>query len=234
MIPKIIHYIWIGDKPIPTEYQKFINDWPNKLSGFEIKLWNQDTYKLGLNKFAEEAAYYGKWAFVSDYMRFRILYEYGGIYLDIDEKVIKSLDTFLNDSIIIGQEPGNRLQAGVLGAEAGHYILKAILEHYDKLSFDPNNTSKYIIGDQIYTVLRSIFPSLILSDSIEHIGDGVVIYPSRFFCPDLATLNNYDETYTVHLPNASWLGWSNRTKVRIYKYAMNFKLVRLLYTKLFR
>lgn len=234
MIPKIIHYIWIGEKPIPKEYHNFIDEWPLKLPGFTFKLWDEESYELGLNDFALKAFASCKWAFVSDYMRIRILYEYGGIYLDIDEKIIKSLECFCENEVFFGQEPGFRLQAGVLGCEPHHQILKAILDYYDTLEFDPHKTSQYIIGDVIYSVLLKLYPELKLSDQPQNLGEGILIYPSKYFCPDLAMLNDLKYAYTIHLPNASWLNWRHRMKIKIYKTLMQISICRKIYSIIFR
>ena len=230
MIPKKIHYIWFGNNPIPDEYAKYIAEWKEKMPDYEFQLWNEDNYTLGYNNFAEAAKADKAWAFVSDYIRLKVLYEWGGIYLDTDEKVLQPFDCFLNHSVFFGQETGYRLQAGVIGCEPRSPMIKSILEHYDTMIYTPTcNKNNLIIGDQIYAVLKAKHPELQLSDDPIYLSDGISIYPSRYFCPDLATLHITPTSYTIHIPNGSWLTWQNRIRTRIYKLIVSNTITRRLY-----
>ena len=84
MIPKIIHYCWFGGKELPKEYQNYINGWKKLCPDYEIIEWNETNYDINKNQYAKQAAEAGKWSFVSDYLGFDVVYEYGGIYLDTD------------------------------------------------------------------------------------------------------------------------------------------------------
>ena len=91
MIPKIIHYIWFGDE-LPEDYQKFINHWKEVMPDYEIMGWNLNNIKVEHNEYTDNVKSY---AYLSDYYRLKILYEYGGIYLDTDVEVFKKFDEFL-------------------------------------------------------------------------------------------------------------------------------------------
>ena len=58
---------------------------------YEIKEWNESNFDVYANAYVEEAYRLKKYAFVSDYARFLVLYKYGGIYFDIDVEVLKPL-----------------------------------------------------------------------------------------------------------------------------------------------
>jgi hypothetical protein len=94
-IPKIIHQIWIGPKPPPI---KFMNTWKEKHPNFEYILWNEDelkkrNFKMKLsNRFNQMEEINGK----ADILRWEILYQYGGIFLDADSVCIEPLDELLN------------------------------------------------------------------------------------------------------------------------------------------
>lgn len=230
MIPKIIHFIWFGKNSIPQEYLEFINEWQKMMPDYEFIKWDEDNYALGYNKFSKEAMEDNAWAFVSDYVRIKILYEYGGIYLDIDEKVLQPLDIFLEHNAFFGQEPGSRLQAGVMGCEPKSEIFKKILDHYETLSYKATiDKNKYVIGDQILQVLKTVYPELKLEDIIIPLANGIRIYPSHYFCPDLATLKITSTSYTIHYPNGSWLSWHQRLKTKLYKAIVSNILTRNIY-----
>ncbi len=96
MIPKKIHYVWIGDKQKPKFVLDCINTWKEFLSDYEIIEWNNESIKKISNNYMSEAILNKKWAFASDYIRLYALYNEGGIYLDTDVEITRSLDQFLS------------------------------------------------------------------------------------------------------------------------------------------
>ena len=91
-IPKKIHYCWFGRNPLPESAKKCIESWKKYCPEYEIIEWNEDNFDLTENRYAREAYEQKKWAFVSDYARLKIVYEQGGIYMDVDVELIKPLD----------------------------------------------------------------------------------------------------------------------------------------------
>ena len=68
-----------------------------------------------------------KWAFVSDYARFLILYRHGGIYFDTDVEVIRPIDhiTAAGASWALKKPHRHRVASGLgIGAPAGHPFYK--------------------------------------------------------------------------------------------------------------
>ena len=88
-IPKVIHYCWFGGNPLPEMALKCIESWKKFLPDYEIKEWNEKNFDLNICEYVKEAYQAKKWAFVSDYARFWILYHEGGVYFDTDVEVIK-------------------------------------------------------------------------------------------------------------------------------------------------
>ena len=103
-IPKIIHYCWFGRNPLPPMAIKCIESWKKYLPDFEIKEWNEDNFDIAINPYVEEAYHMKKYAFVSDYARFWILYNYGGLYFDIDVELLKPIDDILAKGPFMGLE----------------------------------------------------------------------------------------------------------------------------------
>ncbi|HBN5713989.1 TPA: glycosyltransferase, partial [Morganella morganii] len=87
IIPKKIHYVWVGNKPKPQLVLDCISTWEAHFPDYEIIEWNNEKFKDISNKYAEEAFANKRWAFVSDYIRLHALYHEGGIYLDTDVEV---------------------------------------------------------------------------------------------------------------------------------------------------
>ena len=88
-IPKIIHYCWFGNNPKPEIVYKCIESWKKYFPDYEIVEWNEKNYDVNKELYMQEAYSCKKWAFVSDYARFDVLYQYGGIYFDTDVEVLK-------------------------------------------------------------------------------------------------------------------------------------------------
>ena len=92
MIPHIIHYCWFGGNPLPEDAQKCIASWKKYLPGYEIKEWNESNFDVNCCPYVREAYQAKKYAFVSDYARFEVLYREGGLYFDTDVEVIRNMD----------------------------------------------------------------------------------------------------------------------------------------------
>ena len=96
MIPKKIHYCWVGGAPKPESVLVCINSWKKYCPDYEIIEWNETNYDFTKNKYMQQAYENKKWGFVPDYARLDIIYEHGGIYLDTDVEIIKSFDVAIS------------------------------------------------------------------------------------------------------------------------------------------
>lgn len=103
-IPKVIHYCWFGGNPLPDDAKRCIESWRKYCPGFEVKQWNENNFDLTSCDYVNEAYKAKKWAFVSDYARFWILYNYGGLYFDTDVELIKPIDNIIADGPFMGRE----------------------------------------------------------------------------------------------------------------------------------
>lgn len=106
MIPKIIHYCWFGGNPLPELAVKCIESWKKYCPDYEIKRWDESNFDLNCCDYVKEAYQAKKWAFVSDYARFKVLYDDGGLYFDTDVELIKPIDDILARGPFMGVEIG--------------------------------------------------------------------------------------------------------------------------------
>ncbi|WP_318564414.1 glycosyltransferase family 32 protein [Providencia stuartii] len=139
MIPKIIHYIWVGNNPKPQFVLDCIETWKQHLPDYEIMEWGNDCLETINNTYVNEAIKNKKWAFASDYIRLYALYNYGGIYLDSDVEVTQSFDRFLNLTFFSGYEQYNGKYLPItaaMGSEKGSSVVKALLSDYDNVKFE--------------------------------------------------------------------------------------------------
>ena len=89
MIPKIIHQTWKNENiPYDTFKKEWIDSWTNLNPAWEYKLWTdedilsfiEDKFPWFVNRFNE----YPKNIQRVDAFRYFVLYEYGGLYADMD------------------------------------------------------------------------------------------------------------------------------------------------------
>lgn len=213
MIPKKIHYCWFGKKPLPKLAIQCIKSWNIYLPDYEIIEWNEDNFDVNICQYTKEAYNAKKYAFVSDYARFWILYHYGGIYFDTDVEVIKSLDPIITKGPFMGCEIAEekdlwpKVASGLgLGVNKGHPIYKEILDQYNTSSFIQNESFDYTtVVHRVTEILKK--HQLRQTKEIQNC-EGITIYPPEYFCPKshlTRTLNITSNTYTIHHYDGSWL-----------------------------
>lgn len=91
-IPKTIHYCWFGKSIMPPEFRNYIHTWKAKCPDYEIIEWNERNYDISKVNYIKQAYERGLYAFVTDYVRLDVLYNYGGFYFDVDVELLKNLD----------------------------------------------------------------------------------------------------------------------------------------------
>lgn len=200
-IPKIIHYCWFGRGVKKELILKCIESWKHYLPDYHFIEWNEDNFDVNSNKYISEAYENKKWAFVSDYVRIWAVYNYGGIYLDTDVEVKKSLDIFLEHKAFTGFESWEFPFTATFGAEKGHPWLKTILDYYDDLYFLSGS-------NKLLETTNTVSVSNLITDNYgikcngkkQDTYDGLVIYPSEYFTLDTDSVINY----TTHHYDGSW------------------------------
>jgi len=217
MIPKIIHYIWLGGKPLPKIAEKCIKSWKKYCPDYEIKRWDESNLDLNKYAFAKDAYDARKFAFASDVFRTDILFNEGGIYFDIDVELIKPIDKLLEKSdCIFGFETSNLLNPGLFCASVkGNYDLERILEIYKKTKFDTNK----LINLTVCEIYTSYFEKKGLRrDNLTQEIEGTIFYASEYFGPKSLSdgkIRKTKNTVAIHHFIASWQTKSNKFKSKI-------------------
>lgn len=213
MIPKVIHYCWFGRNPLPQDAQKCIASWRKFFPDYEIKEWNEDNFDVNCISYTREAYAAKKYAFVSDYARFKVLYEQGGLYFDTDVEVIKPMDDIIERGAFMGIEvvaPGLGL-----GCNPGLGLYQSVLARYEKLHFLLDDGSFNSFAVVRITTEALLNAGLKPVNGIQNVAD-IWIYPQDYFNPlDDATgrLNITANTRSIHWYSKTWLPTSPlRTK----------------------
>lgn len=229
MIPKIIHYCWFGNKELDEKSKECIGSWKKILPDYEIVEWNDTNFNINKNDFVREAYEQGKYAFVTDYVRLYALYHYGGVYMDTDVEVVKSLDDLLVNRAFTGVERGEYCITGTLGAEQNHPWIEKLLRYYDNRPFILDNGEHDITTNTV--IITKITKELYgwrEGNKLSKLDDGIIIYPFDFLCAKNGMTNEYiitDNTYTIHHFNGSW---STNSKKVIKNYV---RLIRRIFLK---
>lgn len=217
MIPKKIHYCWFGEKELPIEYKKNIESWKKYMPTYEIIEWNENNYDYNKNEYTKTMFKEKKWAFLTDYARLDIIYNYGGIYLDTDVEVIKPFDDLLINDAFMGTECGNCINTGIgFGAIKGHEEVKKNKEKYEHLEIY-NKGELRLINCPIITTEILKEDGAKLNGQIESINK-VTIYPTEYFCPMnycTGEIKITPNTYSIHKYSMSWGTFSARKKIII-------------------
>lgn len=228
MIPKVFHYCWFGGNPLNDMAVKCIESWKRQCPDYEIVRWDENNFDLDSNTFVREAYDNKKWAFVSDYVRLWVLYNYGGIYLDADVEIIKNLDNLLSlGSVVTGYQEDITIPAALIAAESGNIWIKKLLLYYDNRHFVDNNGNLDMKTNSI------IITQLSASEFGFKIGDNritpgnVVLLPTEYLGPgkkirrlttksisrDIYDIDK-DKTYAIHHAIGSWVPETTKEKVK--------------------
>lgn len=207
-IPKIIHYCWLGRNPKPESVLKCINSWKKYCPDYEIIEWNEDNLDISSHLFSKQAYDAKAWAFATDYFRLWVVYTHGGIYLDTDVQVIRSLDPLLANHAFMGFECEERIASGLgFGAEAGSIFIREQMKMYDGLEFiNPDGTLNRAPAPEYSTKLAKSLGMTNDTGKIQHVLDAT-IYPVEYFAPkDYHTniLRLTRNTYSIHHFDATW------------------------------
>ena len=209
MIPKVIHYCWFGHNPLPEDAKRYIESWRKYCSGYEIKQWDESNFDIDCIKYVKDAYEAKKWAFVSDYARFWILYKYGGVYFDTDVEIIRPIDDILEEGAFMGMEKIGTIAPGLgMAANPGMSIYKEILEEYDKsefYKFPGVQEDENVVGKVTRIFKKHGFDSK--QNDLQYI-EGVTIYTPEYFAPmDYKTskISLTEKTRTIHHYAATWI-----------------------------
>ncbi len=226
-IPKTIHYCWFGHSPLPPLAMKCIESWRKFMPDYAIKRWDESNFNINMTDYTRAAYAAGKYAFVSDYARFYVLYHEGGLYFDTDVEIIKPLDDIIASGAFMGCEntfysnsptPSISIAPGLcLGAKAGMKFYEEIMAVYELSPFlNPDNTPDSTTVVEITTAMMRK-KGWIADGSRQRIAD-ITIYPPTFFSPKNTRTGEIElspDTRSIHHFAGSWLSDSDRLTHRL-------------------
>lgn len=208
VIPKIIHYMWLGKKEIPDILKQCIDSWKRYCPDYEIIRWDESNYDVHKNEFVSQAYDNKMYGFVPDYARIELLYEYGGIYLDTDVELIRNLDDLLYQDAFCSVEKWQVLNwGGCSGAIKGHVALIPFLDRWAKRSLVRKDGTIDNLSSGMIDTSIAIEEGYKVNGKNQTVN-GMNIYAYDYFHPyDYMSgkLEATDDTFSVHHFNGGWL-----------------------------
>lgn len=213
-VPKIIHYCWFGAGEMPEKEKTCIGTWRKFFPDYEFRLWTEENFDYKNCGFAKQAYEAGKYAFVSDYARAKVLYEYGGIYMDTDVKVLKKFPEYTAENGFMGFERRAFLGTAVLASVPKNESIRELLSYYEEHDFLQKDGSFDNIAN--VSVLTDIMKERGLVPGGEsQQAAGFDIFNREVFYPKKLSETEFrvtEETCAVHMCTNSWLSKRERKR----------------------
>lgn len=234
MIPKIIHYCWFGRGDMPELAQKCIDSWHKYMPDWEYKLWNEDNFDVNSVPYVKEAYEARKYAFVSDYVRLKALYEEGGVYLDTDVEAFKPLDDLMTYKAWGGFEGSKHLPlcTCIMASESYGFWVREMLAAYQNRHFVKEDGS-FDMTTNVQFITSIMHENGFIQNGKEQDYRDLHVLPVDYFCPRQTT-GEYlrtKNTYCDHLGLGSWSENNGGWKSRVRKFVGQKNMIRLIKLK---
>lgn len=214
-IPKVIHYCWFGGNPLPKSAEKCIKSWQKYCPDYEIKRWDESNFDINCNEYCKFCFENKKWAFLTDYIRLKVVYDNGGVYLDTDVELLKPLDDLIKDGAYMGLQNETEVATGLgFAGEKGNEFIGENMRYYEKLTDFSQLRACPIITTEL------LMPYGLKEDtgSIQKVAE-MNIYPPEYLCPKnerTGLSEKTKNTHSIHHFDASWFekSWKEGQKKR--------------------
>jgi len=190
-------------------HERCVASWKEQLPDWEIIEWNESNFPLEAT--IRESRYFRLayenriYEFIADYARLVVLHLHGGVYLDTDIELVKSLDPLLAEELFVGMPypDGNHAWAvdgAVMGSPAQHPFLATALNYYDHEYWSGHAALNELVAQPVVLAyllrkeIGAIFPRI---DPVAKIR----IYPQELFHLDKQMFHNEIVTGSVRIPD---------------------------------
>ena len=215
IIPRKLHYCWVGGKEIPDQLKRYMESWSKFCPDYEIIRWDENNYDFLKHPYMAGAYKAKKWGFVPDYARLDIVYNEGGIYLDTDVEIVKTFDVLLQDHAFFScscnlVNPGNGF-----GAIPKCSFVKELRDRYDAYDFTNRDGSLNLRVCHYYQNPVFTAKGFVLNNTYQK-RDGIVLYPSEIgdpFGPQHLYDSRTNRTRSIHRGSWSWVSKEDKEKV---------------------
>ena len=193
---------------MPEIFQEFSRGWQRLHPNWRLILWGQakelpPLVNRDLYDRASEICPGYEGQLRSDIVRYELLYQYGGVWIDTDFECLKPIDGLLDgvECFLAWNNPGKWLNNAIMGAEARHPFMERLIEGLpESVAAHPGKMPRVITGPQYLTPMWREDP------------DGITIFDKPLFYPYLWNqlkhgTSKFPDAYGVH-------HWYNRRRER--------------------
>lgn len=181
LIPKKIHQVWVGPKPVPKRVRWMMATWQELNPDWEYKLWTDadlETFGLENQKAYDQAPNYGA---KSDIFRVEILERLGGVYVDVDFECLKPLDELHHKYDfycgLLGYQ--EEIANGLIASRPHHPVLRTCIDRWKSMDcFDIEDLDE-IIATTGPKFLTNVVAQYLVQE--ENFDAPTVVFPVRYF-----------------------------------------------------
>lgn len=194
-IPKSIHYVWFGGKAMPEAMRETVAGWRRLMPDHKVIEWNESELDISGHPWMARMYAEGRYAFASDYARLLVLYKHGGIYLDTDVQLKKSLAPFMGEKCLWSFEFDSFLSTCVIATVPKHPLIGALLKEYDALA------GPVVNNDVVTRFFLREFPEFRLNNKDQRVGTDIRVVPKEYF-----VVPSFDgrKNFAVHGASNQW------------------------------
>lgn len=209
MTPKTIHLCWFSGDAYPVEIKVCLDSWKRWLPDWTIRLWDYEAAKaIGID-YVNEALEAKRWAFAADAVRFYAIYTEGGLYMDSDIFLYRSLEDIISRSgfVTTGEclNPTMErwgLQAAFFAGEKGNQYCKDVLDWYRQHHYkNPDGTAEETISPYVMAQIAERY-GFQYRDEFQDLGT-LAVFPTAYLSP-YKKWPTRPEAVGVHRIYGSW------------------------------
>lgn len=216
-VDKVIHYCWFGQKEKPESVKKMISSWKKYCPDYKIIEWNEDNSNLQECLYVKQAYENKKYAFVADYVRMKVLYEQGGVYLDTDVELTKNIDQFLENDMTISFQDDKYINTGLIITKPKNSIIKKMIEYYQTHNFVKEDMSLDMKTNVSILTDILLLHGLQANNTNQQV-EGITILTNDYFAPlnfQTRVMKKTENTHAIHWFDATWLSTNKRIQLKL-------------------
>ena len=211
---------------MPELAEKCISSWKTHSPDYEIIEINETNFDVHSHPYTSYFYKKKKYAFVSDYVRLKTIFDNGGVYMDIDVEMFKNFDSLLKYDAFFGFEFKTAVASGLgFGAVKGNNLLSEMISEYDNMKPNINGEYKQVICTKINTDVL-VHHGLETNGKTQYLENGTVaVFSSDYLNPLFwdGVLYKTENTYAKHWFNGSWITFSDKLRLKLSKYFHKIK-----------
>ena len=217
--PHIIHYCWFGHGELSDTAKRVLASWEKYAPGFEIRRCDESVFDVNCCEWTRKAYAAKKYAFVADYARFRMLNDFGGVYMDLGSELLKDITVRVEtDSPFSAiEELSCTVNTGLIAAvPPRNPVVASVLARYESMNF--SDEAEFLYANTVNEMLTSELEKygFVREDKYQKVS-GWTLLPSCYFNPvyGFGGYHIKKNTYSVHRYSGSWVEPEFRVKKRI-------------------